>query len=153
MNIKPFGSISWYPELFFALKLLNTAGASFCQYQQMHIKKQKQTKKTFFVLFGFAVCKTPVEGSLNKQQSKNWSGHVGQIKFLKRKEKKRKTTSIFWTAIGCHFIFGIKQAIHRLNLITTRKDYRNCQQFLYLLLFLFFCFFFFALFDHKLLST
>lgn len=36
-------------------------------------------KKNFF--FFFAVCKTSVEGSLNKQQSKNWSGHVGQIKF------------------------------------------------------------------------
>lgn len=35
-------------------------------------------KKIFFF---FAVCKIPVEGSLNKQQNKNWSGHVGQIKF------------------------------------------------------------------------
>lgn len=47
--------------------------------------------------------KTPVEDSLNKQESKNWSGHVGQIKI-----KKEKKISIFWTALGCHFIFGIK---------------------------------------------
>lgn len=69
-EFKPFGSISWYPELFM-LKLLTTAGTSF-YYQQIHFKK-----KIFFL----AVCETPVEGSLNKQQSKNWSGHVGQIKF------------------------------------------------------------------------
>lgn len=37
-----------------------------------------------FPLQTYAVCKTPVEDSLNKQESKNWSGHVGQIK----KEKK-----------------------------------------------------------------
>lgn len=72
------------------------------------IKTETNKQKNPFVLFCVAVYKTPVEGSLNKRQSKNWSGHVGQIKFLKRKEKKRKTTSIFWTAIGCHFIFGIK---------------------------------------------
>lgn len=32
------------------------------------------------------------------------------------------------------FIFGIKMAIHGLHVPTPRKDYRNCQQFLLLLL-------------------
>lgn len=80
MEFKAIFSISWYPELFM-LKLLKTAGASF-YYKQIYKTKQKK----FFFFFFFAVCKTPVEGSLNKQQSKNWSGHVGQIKFLKEKK-------------------------------------------------------------------
>lgn len=41
----------------------------------------KQTNKKTLFFFFFSVCKMPVEGSLNKQQSKDWSGHVGQIKF------------------------------------------------------------------------
>lgn len=74
MEFKAICSISWYPELF-TLKLLKTAGETF-YYKQIYKKKKKK----------FAGCKTPVEDSLNKQQNKNWSGHVGQIKFLKEKK-------------------------------------------------------------------
>ncbi|KAJ0054804.1 hypothetical protein NL108_005313 [Boleophthalmus pectinirostris] len=45
----------------------------------------------------------------------------------KEKLKQESTRSLL-------FIFGIKMAIHGLHVPTPRKDYRNCQQFLLLLL-------------------
>ena len=101
----------------------------------------------FFFLFSFfVVCNTLVEGSLNEVRT-------GPAMQVKQNFKERKAVSTITPVTGSHFIFGIKQAIHRLQLTTTKKDYRNCQQFLYLLLFfvfvlfcLFFCVCVFVLF-------